>query len=396
MFGDGHTDDPEFLQGNRMTIKALIALEDGVVFAGDSFTGHGECVGEVVFNTSMSGYQEILTDPSYRGQIVVMTYPLIGNYGINYEDMESDRIQVGALLVREYQGRPSNWRSKMILGDYLRANHIPGIEGIDTRALTRHIRLQGAMKAAVSTKDIDAESLIARAREAPGMTGRDLVREVTCKTPMLWKNGRALELKEDLKRFKWRDHSRLRRVVAVDYGVKYNILRSLEKKGCSVLLLPADTDSETIDLLEPDGLLLTNGPGDPAAVTYAVETIKGQMGRRAIFGICLGHQLVCLALGGKTFKLKFGHRGANQPVKELSTGKVAITSQNHGFCVDMDSLEDPEIELSHINLNDGTLEGIIHKRLPLFSVQYHPEASPGPHDSGYLFDSFINLMEKHK
>jgi carbamoyl-phosphate synthase small subunit len=378
-----------------MTIKALIALEDGTVFAGRSFTGHGECVGEVVFNTSMSGYQEILTDPSYRGQIVAMTYPLIGSYGINYEDIESDRIQVSALLVREYQERPSNWRSRMILADYLKANRIPGIEGMDTRALTRHIRLQGAMKAAISTRDIDADSLIARAKEAPEMLGRDLVREVTCRTPMLWKNGRAIELEKDLKQFKWSDHGPPRRVVAMDYGVKYNILRSLEMRGCSVLLLPADTDSETIDMLEPHGLLLSNGPGDPAAVTYAVETIKAQMGKMPIFGICLGHQLVGLALGGKTFKLRFGHRGSNQPVKDLSTGKVAITSQNHGFCVDMESIDDPDVELTHINLNDGTLEGIVHKRLPLFSVQYHPEASPGPHDSGYLFDRFIDLMEKH-
>ncbi len=378
-----------------MTIKALIALEDGTVYAGRSFTGHGECVGEVVFNTSMSGYQEILTDPSYRGQIVAMTYPLIGNYGTNCEDIESDRIQVSALLVREYQERPSNWRSRMVLADYLKANHIPGIEGMDTRALTRHIRLQGAMKAAISTRDIDADSLVARAKEAPEMVGRDLVREVTCRTPMLWKNGRAIELEEDLKQFKWSDHGGPRRVVAVDYGVKYNILRSLEKRGCSVLLLPADTDSETIDMLEPHGLLLSNGPGDPAAVTYAVETIKAQMGKIPIFGICLGHQLVGLALGGKTFKLRFGHRGSNQPVKDLSTGKVAITSQNHGFCVDMESIDDPDVELTHINLNDGTLEGIVHKRLPLFSVQYHPEASPGPHDSDYLFDRFIDLMEKH-
>ncbi len=377
------------------SIKAILALEDGRIFTGRSFTGHCESMGEVVFNTSMSGYQEILTDPSYCGQMVTMTYPLIGNYGINDQDVESERIQVKALLVKEYQEYPSNWRSQGSLADYLNANNIPGLEGIDTRALTRHIRLKGAMKAALSTQDLDPDSLVEKAGQCPDMEGLDLVRKVTCREPMLWEEGKPVKLDADLDKFQWPERPESFRVVAIDYGVKYNILRSLEKRGCTILLVPAHVDTETIDRLAPHGLFLSNGPGDPAAVTYAVETIRGQIGRRPIFGICLGHQLTGLALGGRTFKLKFGHRGANQPVKDLATGKVEITSQNHGFCVDMDSLEDPDIELSHINLNDRTLEGLIHKKIPLFSVQYHPEASPGPHDSTYLFDRFIEMMRSY-
>ncbi len=374
--------------------KALLALEDGKIFEGRSFTGHCESTGEVVFNTSMSGYQEILTDPSYCGQMVTMTYPLIGNYGINDEDVESNRIQVEALLVKEYQEYPSNWRSQMTLGDYLKASDIPGIEGIDTRALTRHIRLQGAMKAAISTMDLDPDSLVERARQAPDMIGRDLVKEVTTSDPMFWKDGRPVPLDGGIDKFQWPERDRLYRVVAMDYGVKFNILRSLEKRGCTILLMPASTESKAIDRLDPDGLFLSNGPGDPAAVTYAVDAIRGQIGKRPVFGICLGHQLMGLALGGKTFKLKFGHRGGNQPVKDLSTGKVEITSQNHGFCVDMESLKDQDVELTHINLNDNTLEGLKHRKHPLFSVQYHPEASPGPRDASYLFDRFVEMMGK--
>jgi carbamoyl-phosphate synthase small subunit len=376
--------------------KALLALEDGSIFKGRSFTGDGEAVGEVVFNTSMAGYQEILTDPSYCGQMVAMTYPLIGNYGINEEDVESDRIQVRALLVKEYQEHPSNWRSQRSLAQYLKAGGIPGIEGIDTRALTKHIRQAGAMNAALSTRDLDPDSLVDKAKTSPSMAGQDLVKEVTCGEPYLWRDGRRTKVEGGLEAFEWPDEPARWRVVAMDYGVKYNILRSLERRGCTILLLPADTDSETLDRLDPHGLFLSNGPGDPAAVTYAVDTIKGQVGKRPIFGICLGHQLIGLALGGKTFKLKFGHRGANQPVKDLGTGKVEITSQNHGFCVDIQSLNDPAIELSHVNLNDQTLEGLVHKKIPLFSVQYHPEASPGPHDASYLFDRFIEMMKKHK
>ncbi|MDY6971519.1 MAG: glutamine-hydrolyzing carbamoyl-phosphate synthase small subunit [Thermodesulfobacteriota bacterium] len=377
-------------------MKALLALEDGAVFSGRSFTGHCETTGEVVFNTSMSGYQEILTDPSYCSQMVTMTYPLIGNYGINDEDVESDRIQVRALLVKEYHESPSNWRSQRTLADYLKANNIPGVEGIDTRALTRHIRLQGAMKAALSTHNLDPGFLVEKARRSPSIVGRDLVKEVTCKEPMLWQEGRPVKLEGDLDQFQWPEEPGRWRVAAVDYGVKYNILRSLGNKGCTVLLLPGDVTSQTIDRLDPDGLFLSNGPGDPSAVTYGVQTIRDQIGRRPIFGICLGHQLIGLALGGKTFKLKFGHRGGNQPVKDLTSGKVEITSQNHGFCVDMESLKNPDIELSHKNLNDDTLEGIIHRKLPLFSVQYHPEASPGPHDAAYLFDRFVGMMGKNR
>ncbi len=377
-------------------MKALLALEDGTIFTGRSFTGHGEAVGEVVFNTSMSGYQEILTDPSYAGQMVTMTYPLIGNYGTNDEDVESDRIQVRALLLKEYQEFPSNFRSQRSLADYLKAANVPGIEGLDTRALTRHIRLRGAMKAALSTWELDRDALVEKARQSPDMLGQDLVKEVTCVQPYLWEKGKPVLLEMGLDEFQWPNRPGNFRVVAMDFGIKYNILRSLEKRGCTILVAPATTQSETISRLAPDGLFLSNGPGDPAAVAYAVDTIRDQIGKRPIFGICLGHQLTGLALGGKTFKLKFGHRGANQPVKDMATAKVEITSQNHGFCVDMESLRDPHIELSHINLNDNTLEGLIHKKIPLFSVQYHPEASPGPHDAGYLFDRFLAMMQEER
>jgi len=376
-----------------MKKRAILALEDGTLFWGYSFTGDFETTGEVVFNTSMTGYQEILTDPSYCDQIVTMTYPLIGNYGINDEDIESDRIQVKGFIVREYQDYPSNWRSRKTLSEYLKENGIPGIEGIDTRALTRHIRLQGAMKGAISTLDLNEESMVEKARRSPSMIGRDLVKKVCIRGPKRWSKGRMWDIEGGLNGSSWKGNKKWK-VVAIDYGVKYNILRLLESRGTEILVLPPDVSASLILDLKPDGLFLSNGPGDPAAVSYAIETIREVIGRIPIFGICLGHQLLGLALGGRTFKLKFGHRGANQPVMDLKTGKVEITSQNHGFCVDMESIKDEDVVLSHINLNDRTLEGLMHRRLPLFSVQYHPEASPGPHDATYLFDRFIEMMDQ--
>jgi carbamoyl-phosphate synthase small subunit len=361
-------------------MNAILALEDGTVFSGDTFAGEGEVFGEVVFNTSMTGYQEILTDPSYKGQIVTMTYPLIGNYGVNSEDVESNRIQAEAFIVREYEPLPSNWRSEKAPADYLAEQGVIGIEGIDTRALTRHIRLAGAMKGVISTIDTDPDSLIKKARASLGLVGRDLVRDVTCSKSYAW------SLKQG-SRF---------RVVALDCGMKFNIAKSLARRGCEVTVVPAHTGADEIKALEPDGIVLSNGPGDPEPISYAVETIRRLIGDIPIFGICLGHQLLGLAFGGKTYKLKFGHRGANHPVKNLMNGKVEITAQNHGFCVDIDSIKDPDIEITHINLNDQTMEGMRHRKLPVFSVQYHPEASPGPHDARYLFDQFIDLMGKKK
>ncbi len=355
-------------------------MEDGTVFAGRSFAGSGEAEGEAVFNTSMTGYQEILTDPSYKGQIITMTYPLIGNYGVNREDVESRGVHASAFVVKEYQPAPSNWRSEMTLGEYLERNNIIGIEGIDTRALTRHLRVKGAMKAVIATGDADPAELVRKAQGSFGLVGRDLVREVTCPAPFRWKNS---------------PEDPAYRVVAFDFGVKFNILNMLAGRGCDVTVVPATTGAAEVRALKPDGIMLSNGPGDPEPVTYAVQTIRELMGEFPIFGICLGQQLLGLALGGRTFKLKFGHRGANHPVKNLHTGRVEITSQNHGFCVDLDSIKGHDVEITHVNLNDGTLEGMRHKTLPLFSVQYHPEASPGPHDADYLFGEFLEMMGKH-
>ena len=366
-------------------MQALIALEDGTVFEGESFTGQGETEGEIVFNTSITGYQEILTDPSYKGQIVTMTYPLIGNYGINLADMESSQIHAEAFLIKEYNAHPSNYRSTSTLADFLKKQNILGVEGIDTRALTRHIRVAGALKGVVSTKDLDPQSLIAKAQKSPGLIGRDLVREVSCRSPYLWGGEGPIPAES----FPKTDRVR---IVAIDYGLKYNQLRLLADRGCSILVVPATFTASEILALKADGVFLSNGPGDPAGVPGVVEAIRELLGKKPIFGICLGHQLLGLAYGGTTYKLKFGHRGSNQPVKDLTTGKVEITSQNHGFCVDMDSLDKSKVEVTHLNLNDNSVEGMRHMQFPAFSVQYHPENSPGPHDSVYLFDRFIEMI----
>jgi len=364
-------------------MKALLVLEDGTVFKGESFGADGEKYGEVVFNTSMTGYQEILTDPSYKGQIVAMTYPLIGNYGVNNDDAESRKLFLEGFVVKECSKIASNWRSERSLGDYLKENKILGIEGIDTRALTLHIRQAGAMKAIISTADLNVKSLVKKVKRSAGLVGVDLVKEVTIDKKYVWQAGSKA-------------HKPRFTVAVLDCGVKYNILRELSKRQCRVIVLPAQTGAEEILSLKPDGLLLSNGPGDPAAVKYVIETTRKLVGKLPIFGICLGHQMLGLALGRKTYKLKFGHHGANHPVKDLISGKVSITTQNHGFCVDIGSLskKDKDIEITHVNLNDHTLEGLRHRKLPIFSVQFHPEASGGPHDANYLFDDFIRSMEK--
>jgi len=359
-------------------MKAILALEDGTIFKGSSFGATGERCGEVVFNTSMAGYQEILTDPSYKGQIVTMTYPLIGNYGINSEDVESIRPFVEGFVVRECSSISSSWRCEDDLDKYLRQNNIIGIEGIDTRALTRHIRLEGAMKAVISTEDSDEKSLTKKAKASPGLIGRDLVKEVTADKIHLWNSKGKYN------------------VVVLDTGVKYNILRQLAIRHCKVTVAPAATKAKQIFDLKPDGILLANGPGDPEGIPYVVETVKKLLGKVPIFGICMGNHMLTLALGGRTYKLKFGHHGGNHPVKDLKTGKVHITVQNHGFCGDIDSLNTDEVEITHINLNDNTLEGIRHKKLPVFSVQFHPEAGPGPHDARYMFTEFVEMMEKNR
>ncbi len=379
-------------------MNALLALEDGRTFRCRSFTGPGEARGEVVFNTGMTGYQEVLTDPSYRGQLVTMTYPLIGNYGINREDIESGRIQVAAFLIKEYQPFHSNYRATASLAEYLKSQDIIGVEGLDTRALTRHIRKAGAMRAILTTHDLDPVSCTAKARSIPGMEGQDLASTVTVDAPYRWVDDQpvpldaqdtTMVLNQDLWQARGRQHS----VVALDFGIKYNILRCLTQAGFEVVVVPAGTSAETIRAMAPSGIFLSNGPGDPEPVRYAIETIRELIGYRPMFGICLGHQLMGLALGGRTFKLKFGHRGANQPVKHLDSGRIEITSQNHGFAVDPDSLKHKDIEITHINLNDNTLEGFRSRRYPLYAVQYHPEASPGPHDARYLFDEFRRLMD---
>lgn len=391
-------------------MKVILALADGTVFEGEQFGATGETVGEVVFNTSMTGYQEVLTDPSYKGQIVTMTYPLIGNYGCNEADVESIGPQVEGFVVREYSAYHSNWRSKWSLDTYLAEHNIIGIQGIDTRALTRRLRVHGVMNGCLSTEDLNPESLVAKAKAWHGLVGWDLVQRVTCPNPYAWHtskqspvtSGQLKEVSDGRRRNtpaktplsgNWKlETGNWYKVIALDFGIKYNILRQLTEHGCEVQVVPAQTSAEEILAAEPDGVFLSNGPGDPMPIDYAIETIQGLMGKKPLFGICLGHQLLGLALGGKTFKLKFGHRGANQPVKHFETDKVEITSQNHGFCVDIDSLPN-SVDITHINLNDDTLEGIQHREYPVFSVQYHPEASPGPHDASYLFSRFTEMMK---
>jgi carbamoyl-phosphate synthase small subunit len=365
--------------------QALLVLEDGTVYRGEAFAGQGEVMGEVVFNTGMTGYQEILTDPSYKGQIVVMTYPLIGNTGINPEDMESDAVHLEGFVVREYQEYASNWRSRQDLKSFLESHGKLGVEGIDTRALTRRIRITGAMRGVLSTDTVDVETLLNRVRAYPGLVGRDLVKEVSCRKPYQWKDGTQQ---------KWPSGTAgRRRIVVLDCGVKFNILRNLERRGCEVLVLPATATGAEILALRPDGVLLSNGPGDPAALPYIVEAVRAILGKVPLFGICLGHQVLGQAVGGRTAKLKFGHHGINQPTKNCRTGRVEITSQNHGFVVLPESLLG-ERETVHENLNDRTSEGICYPALSAFSVQYHPEAAPGPHDADYLFDEFIRAVDQ--
>ncbi len=370
----------------RTDPPALLVLEDGSSYQGYAFAGEGEVVGEVVFNTGMAGYQEVLTDPSYKGQILVMTYPLIGNYGVNDADMESEGIHLEGYIVKEYQDQPSNWRSRRTVKDFLKAHGKLGVDGIDTRSLTKKIRTAGAMRGILSTRVDDRAGLLERVRAYPGLVGQDMVAHVGCTSPYLWKDGRIQTLKIGPK-------DRLR-VVVLDCGVKYNILRRLEALGCEVIVMPARSAAADILALQPDGIMLSNGPGDPEPVTYAVQTIRALLGRKPIFGICLGHQLLGLAVGGKTAKLKFGHHGVNQPVKNLATGRIEISSQNHGFVVLSETLPKDTV-VTHINLNDGTLEGLAYPGLKAFSVQYHPEASPGPLDAGYLFEDFLKLMQAH-
>jgi carbamoyl-phosphate synthase small subunit len=366
---------------------AKLALADGTVFTGQSFGAAGETFGEVVFNTSMTGYQEVLTDPSYKGQIVAMTYPLIGNYGTNGEDVESSGPQVEGFIVREMTRIPSNFRSSSSLEAYLAENGILGIEGIDTRALVRRLRVRGAMTGVLSTTDLDDASLVRKAANSPSIVGRDLTRSVMPETAFAWKEGWTEFGKRDLS-----PGPKRHRVVAMDFGMKWNILRCLVHIGCDVTVVPGAASARDVLQLEPDGIFLSNGPGDPEPLSYAHETISQLVGKKPIFGICLGHQLLGLALGAKTFKLKFGHRGANQPVLNHLTSRVEITTQNHGFAVSAESLP-PDMEATHVNLNDGTLEGMRHRHHPVFSVQYHPEAAAGPHDSTYLFEDFRRLME---
>jgi carbamoyl-phosphate synthase small subunit len=368
--------------------KAILALEDGLWFEGEGFGADGETFGEVVFNTGLTGYQEILTDPSYKGQMVCMTYPHIGNYGINSADVESSRPWVEGFIIKELSPVASNYRSEMTLDQYLKQHNILGIQGIDTRKLVKHLRTVGAKKAVISTIELDPKKLVKKAKNSPDIEGVDLVKEVTCQKPYAFEEVMPAE-------FAWGDQKKKAfKVVAVDSGIKWNILRKLNQHGFHVQVVPATVTADEIIACKPEGVFLSNGPGDPAAVKYLVETVRKLIGKLPIFGICLGHQMIGQALGGKTSKLKFGHHGSNQPVMDLKTRKIEITSQNHNFVVDIDTLPKGEVEITHINLNDKTLEGLQHRKYPLFSVQYHPENSPGPHDSDYLFARFYEMIEK--
>ena len=389
-------------------MTALLALEDGRCFRGEGFGASGTVTGEICFNTSLSGYQEVLTDPSYFGQIVAMTAPHIGNYGINVLDEESDRPQVRGFVIEELSDVASNWRSQETLDEYLRRYGIPGIQEVDTRALTRHLRELGAMKACLTTERMTPEQAVQRAKDGDGVVGMDFVREVTSREAFDWDPSddasrpwkiaqsaepRAGESRDTLGNIFGELPPVRHRVVAYDFGMKRNILRGLRQRGLAVRVVPADTPAADVLAIDPDGIFLSNGPGDPSALDYIHGNIRALLGKKPIFGICLGHQILGYAMGGKTFKLKFGHRGGNQPVKDLISGKVSITSQNHGFAVDADSLPG-DVEVTHINLNDGTVEGLRSRSMPVFSVQYHPEAAPGPHDAEYFFDQFAKLIDE--
>jgi carbamoyl-phosphate synthase small subunit len=375
-----------------MIHTAKLALENGTVFTGKAFGADGEVDGEVCFNTSMTGYQEILTDPSYRGQIVTMTYPEIGNYGVNREDVESGKPHLSGFVVRELSRVASNFRADGELGAYLARHGIVGLEGIDTRALVRRIRIHGALKGVLSTVDADDASLVAKAVASPGLVGRDLVREVVPEEPINWDQPLSPWAAMTPPEKKAALPADAPHVVALDYGMKWNIARHLFEVGCRITILPGTATADDVMGLKPDGVFLSNGPGDPEPIDYAREAIRNLLGKKPIFGICLGHQLLSLASGGKTFKMKFGHRGANQPVMNHATGRVEITCQNHGFAVDGDTLPD-HLEVTHLNLNDQTIEGVRHLKHPAFSVQYHPEASAGPHDSNYLFAQFRQMLD---
>ncbi len=378
-------------------MQATLALEDGRIFAGEGYGAPGEALGEVVFNTSLTGYQEIATDPSYAGQIVVMTNPQIGNYGTNEADNEAQKPYIEGLIVREFSPVSSNWRSERVTDEYMERYKVPVLGEIDTRALVRHLRTHGVMRGCISTIDTNPESLVAKARSIPRMDGMDLARVVSTPTSYSFASSDAMaETGNPLLAAAAAADRPLLHVVAYDFGIKRNILRMLTREGCRVTVVPAQTTADQVMELKPDGVFLSNGPGDPEPVDYAVKAIREMLGRVPIFGICLGHQLTGLALGGKTYKLKFGHHGGNHPVKNLGTGKVEITAHNHNFAVDPESIHNNDVELTHVDLNDNTLEGLRHKSLPLFSVQYHPEAAPGPHDSNYLFHDFRRMMDEWK